>query len=156
MADDKLSLAIGRRGQNVRLAARITGWDVDVFAPRQFEERWSRGKAELMTLPGVGEEGIRAFVEMGLAGYADIVDGGSEKLMQVEGMDEAKAKVLYEFSILKERERIEQEKIESAARAAEAAAAAAAEVPAEGAPPGGDPPAAPPAPSEGTAAGEGA
>ena len=130
VADDKLSLAIGRHGQNVRLAAKITGWDVDVFAPKQFEERWSRGKAELMTLPGVGEQGIRAFVEMGLAGYADIVEAGSGKLLEVEGIGEAKAPKIYEFAVEQERVRVEREREEAVARqaaqAAEAAASAAA------------------------------
>ncbi len=155
VADDKLSLAIGRRGQNVRLAAKISGWDVDVFAPRQFEERWSRGKAELMTLPGVGEEGIRAFVEMGLAGYGDVVDGGAEKLLQVEGMDEAKATAIYAFAIEKERERIEKDRLEAVAKAesaaAEAAAAAATAPPAPEPAPAEPPAAEPPA----TASGEG-
>lgn len=127
VADDKLSLAIGRRGQNVRLAAKISGWDVDVFAPRQFEERWSRGKAEIAELPGVGEDGVRAFVEMGLAGHADIVDSGLDKLMQVEGMDEARAQAIYTLSLEKERERIEREKKEAEAKAAELAAEAVAQ-----------------------------
>ena len=36
--DDQLSLAIGKRGQNVRLAARLTGWDVDILTPEEFNK----------------------------------------------------------------------------------------------------------------------
>ena len=36
--DDQLSLAIGRRGQNVRLAARLTGWDIDILTPEEYQK----------------------------------------------------------------------------------------------------------------------
>lgn len=154
VSDEKLSLAIGRHGQNVRLAARITGWDVDVFAPRQFEERWSRGKAELATLPDVGEDGIRAFVEMGLAGYADLIEGGAEKLLQVEGVDETRAARIYAFALEKERERVASDKAAAEAKAAQAASEAAASAAATEAtaPPSSDAAsAAPPEPAAGGA-----
>jgi N utilization substance protein A len=35
--EDQLSLAIGKRGQNVRLAARLTGWDIDILTPPEFQ-----------------------------------------------------------------------------------------------------------------------
>ena len=133
VADEKLSLAIGRHGQNVRLAARLTGWDVDVFAPRQFDERWARGKAELMAIPEIGEEGMRAFVEMGLAGCGDIVEAGVERLMMIEGMDEAKAQAIHATAVQREKERQERERAESAAKAAEFAAQQAADLAAKAA-----------------------
>lgn len=39
MPDDQLSLAIGRRGQNVRLASQLTGWDIDILTEAEESER---------------------------------------------------------------------------------------------------------------------
>jgi len=51
--DDQLSLAIGKRGQNVRLAARLTGWDVDILTPEEFNKG-----LEIMSLTLTGVEGM--------------------------------------------------------------------------------------------------
>lgn len=45
--NDQLSLAIGKRGQNVRLASRLTSWDIDIITESEFEERQKEGAAGL-------------------------------------------------------------------------------------------------------------
>ena len=49
--DDQLSLAIGRRGQNVRLAARLTGWDIDILTPEEFAKGKVTAKKEEVLTP---------------------------------------------------------------------------------------------------------
>src|SRR5687767_2599727 len=53
--EDQLSLAMGRRGQNVRLAARLTGWDVDILTPQEFQENVERLERILRQVPEVAE-----------------------------------------------------------------------------------------------------
>ncbi|MCP4496379.1 MAG: transcription termination factor NusA, partial [Phycisphaeraceae bacterium] len=51
--DDQLSLAIGRRGQNVRLAARLTGWDIDILTPNEFAKSLETLEQTVRTVEGV-------------------------------------------------------------------------------------------------------
>ncbi len=53
--DDQLSLAIGKRGQNVRLAHRLTGWKLDVRSEAEAEEEARAARASLNAIPGVGD-----------------------------------------------------------------------------------------------------
>src|SRR5882724_6507058 len=54
--DDQLSLAIGKRGQNVRLAARLTGWDIDILTPDEFNKGLEIMSQTLLSVEGVTEE----------------------------------------------------------------------------------------------------
>jgi N utilization substance protein A len=61
--DDQLSLAIGKRGQNVRLAARLTGWDIDILTPEEFNkglETMSRRTRRSRASPRDGRQARRA------------------------------------------------------------------------------------------------
>src|SRR5439155_845537 len=51
--DDQLSLAIGKRGQNVRLAARLTGWDIDILTPGEFQGNVKRLDQTLKSIEGI-------------------------------------------------------------------------------------------------------
>ncbi|MBF0491405.1 MAG: transcription termination/antitermination protein NusA [Deltaproteobacteria bacterium] len=53
--DDQLSLAIGKKGQNVRLAAQLTGWNIDVLSETKMEEIQKRGKMALVEALGIEE-----------------------------------------------------------------------------------------------------
>ena len=54
--DDQLSLAIGKRGQNVRLAARLTGWDIDILTPPEFQAGVQRLDQTLKSIEGITQE----------------------------------------------------------------------------------------------------
>jgi len=73
VADDQLSLAIGKSGQNVRLAARLTGWHIDIKSESQRKEakeaKVSAGLAELSSLPGIGEKTAETLYA---AGYSTV------------------------------------------------------------------------------------
>ena len=93
--DDQLSLAIGRRGQNVRLASQLTGWDIDILTEaeesgrrqKEFQERTSIFMAALDVDEVVGQllasEGFRTVEELA---YVDLAE-----LASIEGFDEETA-----------------------------------------------------------------
>jgi transcription termination/antitermination protein NusA len=89
--DDQLSLAIGKRGQNVRLAAQLTGWDIDILTPREFQDRVKRLETTLLSLEGVSKEMIDKAVALGLIDVGDMDDVGIEPLMEDLKMDKALA-----------------------------------------------------------------
>ena len=82
VGDDQLSLAIGANGENVKLAAKLTGWQIDIRSLGQIEK-----EAHLLQdLPGVGEKILASLRKHGFLTLKDIVRGGLEKLSQVEGI----------------------------------------------------------------------
>ena len=82
VTDDQLSLAIGSHGGNVKLAAKLTGWQIDIRSMGQIEKE----AVLLRDLPGVGEKTLVALREHGFLTLKDIVRGGLEKLVKVEGI----------------------------------------------------------------------
>jgi len=80
--DDQLSLAIGTNGENVKLAAKLTGWQIDIRSLGQIEKE----TALLQDLPGIGEKTLASLKKHGFLTLKDIVRGGLEKLAQVEGI----------------------------------------------------------------------
>lgn len=114
VADDQLSLAIGKRGQNARLAAKLLGWKVDIKSrgelKKESEER-SRAELEaraaaadssaagvklLAELPGVGEKLAGRLSDAGLDSYQKLADASEEVLVQLEGIGPKTARKLIE------------------------------------------------------------
>src|SRR3954449_12148796 len=89
--EDQLSLAIGKRGQNVRLAARLTGWDVDILTPQEFQNGAQRLEATLKEIEGFPPEQVDKVIALGLIDVRDIEEVGSGPLMEELGLDEATA-----------------------------------------------------------------
>ena len=94
--DDHLSVAIGKRGQNVRLASKLTGWSIDVKSESQYSHDMRAGYESLLTLADMGAETADALYESGFISIEEITQATAEELCQVEGIDEAKATVLLE------------------------------------------------------------
>src|SRR5260370_11172218 len=63
--DDQLSLAIGKRGQNVRLAHRLTGWKLDVRSEAEAEEEARNARASLNAIPGIGDINAELLFQLG-------------------------------------------------------------------------------------------
>src|SRR5215204_5191856 len=89
--DDQLSLAIGKRGQNVRLAARLTGWDVDILTPPEFQNGIERLNQTLNSIEGVTQEMVDKVIALGLIDVRDIEEVGTGPLMEELGLEEEKA-----------------------------------------------------------------
>ena len=83
VSDDQLSLAIGKKGQNVRLAANLTGWKIDIKS----ESQCGAGEAlDLRELPGVGEKTAERLQAAGFKNLQDIAGKGQEALLAVKGI----------------------------------------------------------------------
>lgn len=114
VADDQLSLAIGKRGQNARLAAKLLGWKVDIksrgevqkeaeekarteLKAREAEAASSKASLDLLSeLPGVGEKLARRLLEAGVDGYQKLAEASEEMLIRVEGIGRKTAQKLIE------------------------------------------------------------
>jgi N utilization substance protein A len=92
--DDQLSLAIGKRGQNVRLASRVTDWKLDVINESDYNEKLQEDYRSLLTLPGVGEKLASALNEMGFSSIDDIAKADEDDLASIKGISKKKAKEL--------------------------------------------------------------
>lgn len=88
---DNLSLAIGRRGQNVRLASILTGWDIDVMTDAEEAERRTNEynvlSANLMQNLDVDEVLARLLIAEGFRSIDDILKVGPEEIAAIEGLD---------------------------------------------------------------------
>lgn len=79
--DDQLSLAIGKRGQNVRLAARLTGWDIDILTPVEFNKGLETMSETLKGIEGITEEMVDKLAALGMVSVFDIEEVGAEVLV---------------------------------------------------------------------------
>jgi len=84
--DDQLSLAIGRRGQNVRLASKLCGWDIEIMTAEELEEQIERAVAGFSELEGVEEEIAQALVEQGYLSYDDLSVIEPDAFMEMGGL----------------------------------------------------------------------
>jgi transcription termination/antitermination protein NusA len=89
--ESQLSLAIGKRGQNVRLAARLTGWDIDILTPVEFQAGVQRLDQTLKSIEGITREMVDKVVALGLIDVRDMEEVGTGPLMEELGLDEATA-----------------------------------------------------------------
>ncbi len=79
--DEKLSLAIGRKGQNVRLASKLTGWNLDIVAQSKLEEQTQAAIFNLQLLPGVNELMARSIFQGGFASFEQIAQASVEEVV---------------------------------------------------------------------------
>jgi N utilization substance protein A len=84
--EDQLSLAIGRRGQNVRLASKLCGWDIEIMTADELEEQIERAVAGFAELDGISEELAQALVEQGYLSYDDLSVIEPDALMEMGGL----------------------------------------------------------------------
>jgi len=97
--DRQLSLAIGKKGQNVRLAAKLTGWKIDIKSDEEkkkeveaaFEGLEFGAPAEevvAFTLPDIHDEVITALKHAGYSSASQILEAGADALKAIEGFDQ--------------------------------------------------------------------
>jgi N utilization substance protein A len=124
--EDQLSLAIGKRGQNVRLAARLTGWDIDILTPTEFAKGLEILAETLRPIEGVTDEMLDRVGALGMISVFDVEEIGPQILVEELGISDELAETLVVASGNRAREveiEREREAAEAAARAAEDAAA---------------------------------
>jgi len=93
--DNQLSLAIGKKGQNVRLAAKLTGWKLDIRSKTQEEKEKKltpkQIEKELTKLPGVGVQIARRLGKAGFITIEDIARAKTADLLSIPGLSKEKA-----------------------------------------------------------------
>lgn len=92
--EDQLSLAIGKKGQNVRLSSRLTGWKIEIFREGEVLKGVKTAIAALCELPKVGEKIAKSLVEAGFTGLPVIAIADPADLMQIPGIGKKKAEEL--------------------------------------------------------------
>jgi transcription termination/antitermination protein NusA len=129
--DDQLSLAIGRKGQNVRLAVQLTGWRIDIKSESKMREVAQWFAEAVSVVEGCGEPEAELLLQRGITSLEDLTECQTELLASLPGIDEAGA-----TAIKRRAAELAVQKREEEARAqaeAEAAAQAAAQAEAEAA-----------------------
>ena len=98
MPDEQLSLAIGRRGQNVRLASQLTGFDIDIMTEAEESERRQAEFAErsklFMDTLNVDEMVAQLLVSEGFASLEEVAYVEMDELLVIDGFDESTAEEL--------------------------------------------------------------
>jgi N utilization substance protein A len=91
VAEDQLSLAIGRRGQNVRLASKLVGWDIEIMTADELDSQASRAENWFRELPGIDEDMVAALTGEGFLSYTDLTFLEPAQLAEITGLDEEQA-----------------------------------------------------------------
>ncbi|MFH1350746.1 MAG: transcription termination factor NusA [Pseudomonadota bacterium] len=97
--DDQLSLAIGKRGQNVRLASRLSGWNLDVTSESNYNRALKEAYTSLLNIEGVGENTAVNLYQSGFRSAEELAEAVIADLVPIEGIGETKAKAIIENAI---------------------------------------------------------
>ena len=130
--EDQLSLAIGRRGQNVRLASKLCGWDIEIMTREELGEQIDRAVGGFSSLEGLDDSLAEKLVGEGFLSYDDLSVIEPDALMEMGGLTaeqvdsivaqaEVKAKEAEVAAAEERRRQREQERIDAATAAADAA-----------------------------------
>jgi transcription termination/antitermination protein NusA len=119
--EEQLSQAIGRYGQNVRLASKLCGWDIEIMTADELEEQIDRAIKGFMEIDGMTDDLAQRLVEQGYLSYDDlsVIEPDALQQMgelteeQVESIvDQAELKATEQEEVEKERKRIDREEKE--------------------------------------------
>ena len=84
--EDQLSLAIGRRGQNVRLASKLCGWDIEIMTREELDQQIERAVTGFSSIPGLDESVAEKLVGEGFLSYDDLSVIEPDDLMEMGGI----------------------------------------------------------------------
>lgn len=91
VGEDQLSLAIGKHGQNVRLAARLTGWDIDILTPDEYNQEIEHLASSLKEIEGLDNTLVDKLIALGIISVLDLEEVGGEPLVNELGLDKKQA-----------------------------------------------------------------
>jgi transcription termination/antitermination protein NusA len=137
VAEDQLSLAIGRRGQNVRLASKLVGWDIEIMTHEELGESVEKAERWFSGIPGSSPELAELLITEGLLSFTDVTFLEPTWLAEAAGCteEEADEMILYAEEMSEKIEREGEPEFERPA-AEPAASASEAETVVEGESPG--------------------
>jgi len=96
VADDQLSLAVGKKGQNVRLAAKLTGWKIDIHSESKVKKLAEEGKERLRQVEGLGENLADLLYNQGITSPELLVQHETDQIAQITGLEAEKIMALKE------------------------------------------------------------
>lgn len=96
--DDQLSLAIGRRGQNVRLAAMLTSWKINIISKSKLQDRVKLAVENLLQLTGVTESMAQVLVQKGIMSIVDLSAATPEEISKFTGKPLSDAQALIDIA----------------------------------------------------------
>jgi N utilization substance protein A len=85
--DEKLSLAIGRKGQNVRLASQLTGWKLDIISESKFKALEAEALAAFQEIDGIEEAVSRSMYRLGFRALEEVAEADVEELRAIDGLE---------------------------------------------------------------------
>jgi N utilization substance protein A len=112
--DEKLSLAIGRKGQNVRLAAQLTGWKLDIISEQKFKQMEEEDITALQQIEGVTEAIARSMYRLGFRALEELAEASLEELGGIPGLGGAEAAQRIKEAAETTMERLRQQRIQAA------------------------------------------
>ncbi|MCB9576914.1 MAG: transcription termination/antitermination protein NusA [Polyangiaceae bacterium] len=117
--DEKLSLAIGRKGQNVRLASQLTGWKLDIISESKFKQMEEESLQALREIDDVSEELARAMYRLGFRALEEIAEATVEELVPIQGVGTPEAAQDLKVRAEQAMERLRKSRIDEASSRAE-------------------------------------
>ncbi len=99
VADDQLSLAIGKKGQNVRLASKLTGWKIDIKSESRMEKISGEILEKFKELPNIGDVASRILYNEGFRSIKEVSEVDPEELAKVLELEKEKASELVEAAL---------------------------------------------------------
>jgi transcription termination/antitermination protein NusA len=117
--DEKLSLAIGRKGQNVRLAAQLTGWKLDIISESKFKQMEEESITALSLIDGVDDNIAKAMYRLGFRALEEVAEASIEELAAIQGVGNPEAAGKMKENAEATMERLRQERIQAASQKTE-------------------------------------
>jgi len=96
--DDQLSLAIGKRGQNVRLASKLIGWDIEVMTQAELDEQLVKSVGAYSQITGISEELAESLVSQGFFTYFDLSVIEPVDLAELSGLTPEECESIIEYA----------------------------------------------------------
>jgi transcription termination/antitermination protein NusA len=126
--EDQLSLAIGKRGQNVRLGSKLVGWDIEVMTREELDEQLDRSVSAFSAVPHMTDELAETLVSQGFFSFADLSVIEPDQFQELSSLTEEQCDEIIAFadveSLREEKEEDRRKALDKAAKQAEAQSAA--------------------------------
>jgi N utilization substance protein A len=114
--DEKLSLAIGRKGQNVRLAATLTKWKLDIISESKFKQIEEEAMSALQQIDMVDEQTAKSMYRLGFRSLEEVGEATTEELAAIPGLGGTEVALKIKECAEETMERLRQERIRAAAQ----------------------------------------
>src|SRR6188472_265186 len=112
--EEKLSLAIGRQGQNVRLASQLTGWKLDIISEAKFLQMEEEALVQLREIEGIGDDLAKSMYRLGFRALEEVAEASVEELVTIDGIETPERAQELKAAASAAMERVRQERIERA------------------------------------------